>query len=179
MESELRRPTASEFVCKANNVKCAFTALVGHLHLPAKPKLSLPYFKASGIHREFSKKQFKAEMWLRGKPQLAELSSVNTSCLPAPLQTKPKMLWLKRKTSVAMDPSPVQTHTHIHTTPPEMLQENHCISQPKTSSTFLLLYLPQLSNTLKRALNQKAAQSHTVRQACASSVYHKGQTSRR
>lgn len=67
MEPELRGPTDPEFVCRRNNLKCAFTTLLGHLHLPAKPKLSLPYFKASCIHTELSKKQFKAGAWLRGK----------------------------------------------------------------------------------------------------------------
>lgn len=172
MEPELRRPTDSEFVCKTNNLKCAFTALLGHLHSPAKPKLSLPYFKASGINREFSKKQFKAGVWLRGKPQLAELSSMNTSCLSTPLQTKPKMLRLKRKISVAVDPSPVQTHP-----PRDATRKSLHLT---TKSQFYFYTSPSYQiRSREHSIHQKAAQLHTVGQACASSVYHKGKTSRR
>jgi len=105
-----------EFVCPCNNLSVLFTPLY-HGILISQASLSwVCLFLRLLASTEFSKMQFKARKWLRGKPQLAKSSGVNTSCLSSPIRIKPK------KDAVAQ--SPVQTPLQ------EMLQGNRCISQP-------------------------------------------------
>lgn len=72
---------------------------------------------------------------------------MNTSRFSAPLWAEPKKdAVAKEKVSVAVDPRPVQTPPH------EMLEGNHCISQPRQFYFSAFIPHPNLSNTLKRAL---------------------------